>query len=79
MEDHAHDPVETDFRLLTIFNDSAETISCVLENAELGSNVSYKALPYCWGDKAVTRTILVNNAPYEVPTKSGSSTAAVSI
>ncbi|EWZ00153.1 hypothetical protein FOYG_00042 [Fusarium oxysporum NRRL 32931] len=53
------------FRLLTILSTKPE-ISCRLEVAEFGDELSFNALSYVWGDPTVTETILVNEHRIQV-------------
>lgn len=53
------------FRLLTILSTKPE-ISCRLEVAEFGDELSFNALSYVWGDPTLTETILVNEHRIQV-------------
>ncbi|KAF4958811.1 hypothetical protein FGADI_2155 [Fusarium gaditjirri] len=55
------------FRLLTILSTTPE-ISCRLEVADLGGELSFNALSYVWGDANVTEAILVNGHRIQVTT-----------
>ncbi|KAF5246480.1 hypothetical protein FANTH_6852 [Fusarium anthophilum] len=54
-------------RLLTILSTTPE-ISCQLEVADFGDELSFNALSYVWGDPSVTKTILINEHPIQVTT-----------
>lgn len=46
--------------------DSSKPIRCSLHYHSLQNENKYEALSYCWGNPAITKQILVDNAPLEI-------------
>lgn len=46
--------------------DMSDTISCQLSVISIDPSPEYRALSYVWGDPSATKSILVDNTPFEV-------------
>src|SRR5579871_593491 len=63
----AQDKVRKAIRILELSHTSCqESIVCFLKQVWLTESPHYEALSYCWGDRKITKSIIVNGAQLPV-------------